>query len=514
MPGIVIFGGTVEGRQLVEELQHTGIQLHICVATKYGASLLPKGENVHVYTKRLDQGEMEQFLLERDADGCVDATHPYASQVTENIITACENVGLPYIRVLREEGRLKEGGSKLIFMSDVSEAADYLSKAAGTIFITTGSKELEKYTVIPDYQTRCIARVLPTSSVMEKCRELGFEGKNLIGMQGPFSEEMNYCMLKQSGADWLVTKNSGKAGGYEEKCEAALRLGINILVIGRPVERSAHVVDLDDLIRYFREKCDIMKKNHLLAGAIFQNADINKNSRTVREDCQDSGRASGQRKLYLVGMGPGSSRLLTQEAVEALQRSDVLIGAARVLEIWQPYRDKPHFISYKKDDIVNYLKEHPEYRTAAVCYSGDIGFYSGAKGMWEQLQREADQSGEGEESWDICPISGISSVTYFLNLIGVPWDEVKLASCHGKQADIPLLLREHPKVCILLGEEEAVFKICEKLLEAGMPCTRITVGERLSYKEERVVTGYPADFIGQKFDKLSVLLLEADGHHA
>lgn len=488
MPGIVIFGGTVEGRQLAERLRSTGIQLHICVATEYGASLLPDGGNVHVYAGRMNESQMEQFLLEKRAEYCLDATHPYAAEVTKNIVHACENTRLPYIRIMRKEAGQKdlpgekEKQDNVVFVKDVEEAAEYLCKTVGNIFITTGSKELEKYTVIPDYRSRCIARVLPTLPVMEKCRELGFEGRNLIGMQGPFSEEMNYCMLKQSGAEWMVTKDSGKAGGYPEKCEAALRLGIHVIVIGRPPEQPEHTMELEEAVELLREKYGV--KETVTAGSSENGTEPD---------------AENKRTVYLVAMGPGNDKLLTREAEEALAQSEVLIGAKRIVEIWPGHREKPCYISYKRDEITEYLRQHPDYKKVALCYSGDIGFYSGAKGMWDFLRTNENI---------VRPVSGISSVTYFLNKLGVPWDETELVSCHGQETDLVSLLKERKKVCALSGNKNTVSDISKQLLDSGMGQVRMTVGECLSYREERIVTGIPEDFLNREFNSLSVILLE------
>lgn len=500
MEGIVIFGGTVEGRQLAERLQNTPLQLHICVATEYGASLLPKGENVHVYSRRMDALQMEQFLSDLDVAYCVDATHPYAVEVTDNIMVACRNVELPYIRVMRDEEMLEEGQkSQLIFAADMAEAVEYLTKVTGNIFITTGSKELEKYTVIPDYQTRCVARVLPTLPVMEKCKELGFEGKNLIGMQGPFSEEMNCCMLKQVNAAWMVTKNSGRAGGYVEKCEAALRLGVNILVIGRPEQPVENGKGLEETVQFLQERYGI-EDTYLKQNPPGNDSFSSDESKPGEEEQVAIPGQSYRRTIYLVAMGPGSDKLLTREAMEVLEQSDVLIGAERVLKIWPAYKQTPYFISYKNDEIIHYLQGHPEYRKVAICYSGDIGFYSGAKGMKEIMKMSSQ--------WDIHPVSGISSVTYFLNKIGVPWGEVKLVSCHGQETDLTSVLADKKKVCALLGQRDAVSDISKQLLDCKMEYVRLTVGERLSYPEERILTGCPEEFLNQEFDNLSVLLLE------
>ena len=131
----------------------------------------------------------------------------------------------------------------------------------GNILITTGSKELHLYTQIPDYESRCTARVLPAQSVVETCTELGFTGKHLICMQGPFDLEMNLATLRYANADFLVTKASGKNGGYDEKCEAALATGVHLVVIGRPKEQVEPVMSLAQAEKYLFDMIRGRKEN-------------------------------------------------------------------------------------------------------------------------------------------------------------------------------------------------------------------------------------------------------------
>lgn len=294
---IVIFGGTTEGRQLAEYLVQLNkqpkmqdIQVHVCVASEYGAQVLPEAEEIKVHVGRLEQADMQEFLLAVQADICVDATHPYAVLVTQNIYQACKVVGVPYVRVRRDmqeepgnadpamqeepvnadpdmqmsgthigdaDGkRYTDETSDSIYVGDIQAAVDYLKGVTGNILITTGSKELHLYTQIPDYGSRCTARVLPTRSVVEACTELGFTGKHLICMQGPFDLEMNLATLRYADADFMVTKASGKNGGYDEKCEAALAAGVQLVVIGRPKEQVEPVMSLAQTEEYLREKAD------------------------------------------------------------------------------------------------------------------------------------------------------------------------------------------------------------------------------------------------------------------
>lgn len=466
---IVIFGGTVEGRMLAEALPDGDFKLHICVATEYGASLLPQKENIIVHQGRMNEEEMRAFLLETAPSYCLDATHPYAAAVTENLQSVCGKLEIPYIRVYRQEESLGD----FISVESVEKAAEFLSKVSGNIFLTTGSKELYKYAVIPDYRNRCFARVLPTVEVMEKCRELGFEGKNLIAMQGPFSEEMNYAMLKQTQSEWMVTKNSGKEGGYQEKCEAAIRAGVKLLVVERPIEpqkaQKVTAMSLSEAIQFLQSL-----------------------SPTIEVP---------KRKVFLVSVGPGNPELLTQKAIEVIRDSDVLIGAQRMLSVCgeavKGAERKPSYQCYGKEEIADFLKKHREYRRAAILYSGDIGFYSGAKGMRDLLNE-----------FEIEEVSGISSVVYFLNKLGISWDETTLVSCHGQQINLIPLIKEKKRVCALLGERSQISQISAELLKLGLDEVTVTVGERLSYTDERMISGKPSEMQDQEFAPLSVVLFE------
>ena len=115
--------------------------------------------------------------------------------------------------------------------------------------ITTGSKELACYQSIPDYKERCYARVLSTEQAVKDSHRLGFEGAHLIAMQGPFSVEMNVATLKLTQAEWFVTKESGKNGGYEEKVRAAQDAGVHLVVVGRPEETGESLEQVKEILK-------------------------------------------------------------------------------------------------------------------------------------------------------------------------------------------------------------------------------------------------------------------------
>ena len=125
-----------------------------------------------------------------------------------------------------------------MFAADIAEAVSYLNSAEGNILLTTGSKELHKFTSIKDFADRVYARVLPMEESLQLCESARLKPAHIIAMQGPFSREMNVAMLKSVDAKFLVTKDSGSKGGFGEKQAAAREAGAKLVVIGRPPQRE------------------------------------------------------------------------------------------------------------------------------------------------------------------------------------------------------------------------------------------------------------------------------------
>lgn len=241
---ILLFAGTSEGRSLCEGLAERGHAVTVCVATDYGAEsmgALPAG--AELLTGRLEQGAMEKLMAEGGYALCVDATHPYAAVVTANIRAAAEKTGLRLLRVVRPETAL-EG---FVTVASAREAAEKLCGLEGPVLLTTGAKELDVYTAVPGFRERLYPRVLPSVESVGRCADLGYEEKRVIAMQGPFSRELNEAIIRQFGIKVLVTKESGRAGGFAEKVEAARACGCTLVVIRRPEKETG--VDADEALR-------------------------------------------------------------------------------------------------------------------------------------------------------------------------------------------------------------------------------------------------------------------------
>lgn len=449
----IVFAGTTEGYALCEFLAENRVSVYACAATEYGGSLLQENEFLHVSAGRLKTEDMEELFRKENPEIVLDATHPYAAEVTKNIRTACESAGVLYQRVLRPEG---EKNGEAIYVESTEEAAAFLSGTEGNIFLTTGSKELAKFTGIPDYKERLFARVLSIPSVIRSCAELGIEGKHLIGMQGPFSAEINEAMLRQFQCSYLVTKDTGLAGGFPEKMEACQRCEVTPVIIGRPLKEEG--LSLQDA-RVFLSK--------MFGFTLSQ-------------------------KISLVGIGMGAEKTLTLEGKKALNEAELLIGAKRMTEaVQKPGQMVLH--EYRSEKIVEYIREHPKYRTVAIALSGDVGFYSGAKKLIDQLDGNVEV------------ICGISSVVYFMSKIGLSWDDAKIVSAHGRNCNLISLIRHNPKVFSILGTEDGVAVLASRLVYYGMGDVTLYVGENLSYENEKIFHDKAANLTEYRGDALSVV---------
>ena len=232
MGALWIIGGTTEGRELADYAGRKGIGTYVTVATAYGASLIQSWPSLVVCTGRLTEEAMERFLTEHAISLVVDASHPYASVVTDNCRAACMRRHILYIRVARPVSPHRD----VLAVYSMEEAAMVLSHTEGNVFLTTGSKNLDVFTHVPSYEKRFYVRILPLRDSLERALSLGYAPGHIICMQGPFSAELNVAMFRQYKARFVVTKDSGKPGGFTEKQEAARMAGARLIVVGRPPE--------------------------------------------------------------------------------------------------------------------------------------------------------------------------------------------------------------------------------------------------------------------------------------
>lgn len=262
---VLVFGGTTEGRQLAEWLsERDTCTVTYCTATDYGASLVTDKKNVAALRGPLSQEQKAQLMTAHEFACIVDATHPYAQRISASIDELAQAYGKDVVRVARANSDLapekeaphpndmveSDGEGPVTreavprgsvppasptVVATVGEAARLVAAASGNVLLTTGTKDLAVFVeAMPDYRDRLYVRILPVEESFAKVRELGIPASHIVAMQGPFSTEFNCALIRELDIGTLVTKQSGKAGGFTQKAEAAQACGIELVVIERP----------------------------------------------------------------------------------------------------------------------------------------------------------------------------------------------------------------------------------------------------------------------------------------
>ena len=184
-------------------------------------------------------------------DCLVDASHPYAKNISANAIDAAQAAKIFYVRYERAE--IIFDYEKIFRVESYEAAALKASQLGKNIYLTTGSRSLK---IFVDLLKDCnlTARVLPTADVLSQCENFGLTPKQIVAMQGPFSTELNAELFKHAKAEVVVTKNSGQIGGADTKLEAAKILSLPVVMIDRPkIFYPRLAKNFDDVLKFLEE---------------------------------------------------------------------------------------------------------------------------------------------------------------------------------------------------------------------------------------------------------------------
>ena len=232
---VMIFGGTTEGREETAARLNAGDGVVACVTSEYARLLLPAGARVIV--RAMDEEEICAAMMGEAPDEVVDATHPFAVRVSENIRRAAARAGLRVRRIARANSANSAWTGDAEWVDSPEEAARALARTRGNILLTTGSHTLCVYARALPLE-RVYARVLPASNVLRLCEELKLPPGHVIAMQGPFPPALNGALYDALGIRVLLSKDSGEQGGVRDKVLPALERDIHVVMIRMPKEES------------------------------------------------------------------------------------------------------------------------------------------------------------------------------------------------------------------------------------------------------------------------------------
>jgi len=256
---IFVAAGTQDGRLLVEKLLEKDYKVTASVVSVYGKMLLTQHKNLTINDNPLDEQALEKYLKANDIHVFLDASHPYAVNMSKNAMEVCQKLFIPYIRYERQATRLLNY-DKIHVVKSYEEAVKTAAALGKNIFLTTGSRNLKIFAEAAVLKEHFLtARVLPDADVLILCTRLGFSPKNIIALQGPFSTELNEELYKKYKADVIVTKNSGTIGGTDTKLIAARNLQLPVVLIDRPKIKYTNIAETIDTAVSFVSR--IEKKN-------------------------------------------------------------------------------------------------------------------------------------------------------------------------------------------------------------------------------------------------------------
>lgn len=448
MKELLIFAGTTEGRALSEYLSDLEVRHTICVATEYGEIVLNENPMATVHQGRMSQEEIIAFLRNGSFSAVIDATHPYAELVTQNVKAAAKEANLPYFRLIRERG-ITQTCSNVRYFETSAACAKALEHTTGNILLTTGSKELAAYCSAENVRRRLYVRVLPSAESISICNEQGIYARQIIAMQGPFTEELNEALIRQYDISCLVTKESGQAGGYSEKLDAAKRVGVPVFVIGCPKETDGY--SFEELCRELEPFCGI--KEH----------------------------PKKKLEITLAGIGMGTEYGITKEVQSAIEKADILLGAQRLIASYPAKKEKHAF--YRAEQIIPFLRG-VSGKKVVVLFSGDSGFYSGCQLLYNALEKEIR-----ENHWNaiLRILPGISSVSYLAARLCESYQDAAVYSMHGKElCNLAHRIKSSPKTFLLMSGVKDLNRLGKCLMDAGLTECEVMAGYQLSYPEERI----------------------------
>ena len=200
--------------------------------------------------------------------------------------------------------------------------------------------------------------------------------------------------------------------------------------------------------------------------------------------------------VTLIGMG-ASADTLTAEAREALGRAELVAGAQRLLDALPAGVTAERVPAVRPADVLAVVAGA---QNAAVLYSGDTGFYSGAAGLLARLK---------EAGIPARVLPGLSSVQMLAAALGRPWQDWKLVSAHGRPCDpVAAVCGGQPAFFLTGTGESGPAALCAQLAAAGLGALPVTVGENLGLASRRIFAGTAAGAAGERFGPLAVLLAE------
>lgn len=248
-----LIGGTKESAELAAAIVRMTLPCTISVTTESAKALYPTAPVLRVWVGRLTASCLGEFLQQQQIVAVLDASHPYAVEISQSAIAAAREWQIPYLRYERPAVDIQLFPSVIQLDSfDTLLAGDYLRSSR--VLLTVGYRPLQMFRSWHDRST-LFARILPSAIALEAATASGFTPDRLICLRPPIAAELERALWRHWEISLVVTKASGTAGGEDVKRTVATELGIPLVVITRPaVDYPQQTSDLSDALEFCRQQ--------------------------------------------------------------------------------------------------------------------------------------------------------------------------------------------------------------------------------------------------------------------
>ena len=243
---IWVIGGTKDSRDFLEKFLKYESNIIVSTATEYGAKLI---ENLPVKTssENMDKEAMLKFVESNKITKVIDTSHPYAFEVSKNAMDVAEEKNIQYFRFEREKVDILP--KKYKNFEKIENLIKYIENLEGNILVTLGSNNVPLFKDLKNLPN-IYFRILSRWDMVKRCEDNNILPKNIIAMQGPFTENLNTAMMEQFNIKYLITKKAGDTGGEREKVSACDKLDVEIIYLDKKemVYKNCYT-DIDVLIK-------------------------------------------------------------------------------------------------------------------------------------------------------------------------------------------------------------------------------------------------------------------------
>jgi len=238
-PYVWLIGGTSDSAKVAALLTQAGIPYVVSVTTRAAIALYPRTPPARIWVGRLTPVDLPAFLHQHRIGAIVDASHPFAVEISQHAIAAATALNLPYLRYERPPLEPDLTPSPPAIATDQLIFSDISALLASQILVNQRVLLILGYRPLAHFlpwqtQATLFARILPSVTALEAAIAAGFTPDRILALRPPLSAQLEQALWQHWHISLVVTKASGRSGGEDIKRQVAQTLGIPLITIARP----------------------------------------------------------------------------------------------------------------------------------------------------------------------------------------------------------------------------------------------------------------------------------------